>query len=111
MHTVVETPSYLQEAEGLFSQKEMESIVLSVAQDPEVGEVMRGTGGFRKFRVGRGGKGKRGGARVVYIHRDETFPIFLVTVFAKNEKDNLSQAERNALKKTADRIFVQYRRR
>jgi hypothetical protein len=49
---------------------------------------MRGTGGFRKVRVGRSGMGKRGGARVVYILRGDAFPIFLVTAYAKNEKEN-----------------------
>jgi hypothetical protein len=53
--------------------------------------------------------GKRGGARVVYIWRNEKFPVFLITVFPKNEKENLSVAERNALKKRADSIFETYR--
>jgi hypothetical protein len=61
-----------------------------VAADPERGDVMEGTGGFRKVRVGRGGMGKRGGARVVYILRNEKFPVFLITAYAKNEKDNLN---------------------
>jgi hypothetical protein len=52
--------------------------------------------------------GKSGGARVVYIWRDERFPIFLITVFPKNEKENLSMAERNALRKRANSIFENY---
>ena len=52
--------------------------------------------------------GKSGGARVVYIWRDERFPVFLITVFPKNEKENLSMAERDAQKKRADRIFETY---
>jgi hypothetical protein len=46
----------------------------------------------------------------VYIWRNERFPVFLITVFAKNEKENLSMAERNALKKRADNIFEAYGR-
>jgi len=49
--------------------------------------------------------GKSGGAQVVYIWRNERFPVFLITVFPKNEKENLSMAERNVLKKRADSIF------
>ena len=49
------------------------------------------------------------GARVVYIWRNQRFPVFLITVFPKNEKENLSMAERNALKKRADSIFETYR--
>jgi hypothetical protein len=54
--------------------------------------------------------GKSGGARVVYIWRNERFPVFLIAVFPKNEKENLSMAERNALRKRADSIFETYGR-
>jgi putative transcriptional regulator len=54
--------------------------------------------------------GKSGGARIVYIWRNERFPVFLITVFPKNEKENLSMAERNALKKRADSIFGAFSR-
>src|SRR5580658_3649372 len=105
VQTVVETPTYLAIANKLFSEEERADIVALVAADPECGDVIRGTGGFRKVRVARKGMGKSGGARVVYISRNERFPVFLITVFPKNEKENLSMAERNALKKRADSIF------
>lgn len=81
-----------------------------VSAHPECGDLIQGTGGFRKVRVSRGGMGKRGGARVVYIFRDESFPIFLMAVYAKNEKENLTKAERNELAKMADGIFEKYGR-
>lgn len=109
MQTVVEMPAYLRTAEAIFTATELERIVSLVAADPDCGEVMPGTGGFRKVRVARGGMGKRGGARVVYIVRSEAFPIFLVAAYAKNEKDNLSKKERNELAKRADEIFTKYR--
>ncbi|HEY0794174.1 MAG TPA: hypothetical protein VGD64_00180, partial [Acidisarcina sp.] len=68
MHTVVETPSYLRSA-AIFSEAEREDIVSMISADPKCGELMQGTGGFRKVRVGRGSLGKRGGARVIYIFR------------------------------------------
>jgi hypothetical protein len=102
VQTVVETPTYLAIANKLFSEEER--------ADPECGDLIRGTGGFRKARVARKGMGKSGGARVVYIWRNERFPVFLITVFPKNEKENLSMAERNALKKRADSIFETYGR-
>ena len=108
MHAVVEMPAYLKAASKLFSEAEMADIVTMVATDPDSGDVMRGTGGFRKIRVGRDGMGKRGGARVVYILRNELYPVFLMTAYAKNEKANLSKAERNALKNLADEIFQSY---
>jgi hypothetical protein len=109
VHTVVETPSYLKTAEAIFTQLERERIVSMVAANPDCGEIMQGTGGFRKVRVGRGGMGKRGGARVIYILRNEDYPIFLVAAYAKNEKENLTKKERNELAKRADEIFARYR--
>jgi len=108
MHTVVEI-SYLRAAAVIFSEAERADIVAMVAADPECGEVMLATGGFRKVRVGRQGIGKRGGARVIYILRNESFPIFLVTAYPKSKKDNLTHAERNALKRQADEIFSAFR--
>lgn len=66
------------------------------------------TGGFRKVRVAREGMGKRGGVRVIYLYRNERYPLFLITAYPKNAKDNLTGAERNALAKRAGEIFVQY---
>ena len=110
MQTVVETPGYLKAAEAIFSKAELERIVSMVAADPECGEVMQRTGGFRKVRVARGGMGKRGGARVIYIVRGDAFPIFLVAAYAKNQKENLTKKERNDLAKRADEIFAKYGR-
>jgi len=53
VQTVVETPTYLSAAEKLFSEEARADIVLTVAADPECGEVMKGTGGFGKFRAAR----------------------------------------------------------
>ena len=110
MQTVVETPSYLKTAEAIFSEEEREEMVAMVAANPECGEVIQGTGGFRKVRVGRSGIGKRGGARVIYISRNERFPIFLIAAYPKNLKENLTMAERNKLAKRADDVFTKYRR-
>ena len=105
MHGVVETPAYLRHAEAIFTAQEREAIVTTVASDPECGELMQGTGGVRKVRVGRGGRGKSGGGRVVYIHQDTDHPIFLLAAFAKNEKANLSKAERNEMAKFVKTLF------
>ena len=105
MHGVVETPAYLRDAEAIFTALEREQIVTMVASDPDCGEVMQGTGGVRKVRVGRGGRGKSGGGRVIYIHHDADHPIFLLAAFAKNEKANLSKAERNQLAKFVKSLF------
>lgn len=110
MLTVVETPSYLKAAEALFSEAERADIVATVAADPECGEVIQGTGGFRKVRAARSGMGKRGAARVIYILRNERFPISLVAAYPKNHKGNLTKSERNELARCADEIFTKYKR-
>jgi hypothetical protein len=74
------TPTYLAIAEKLFSEAKMREIVLMVAADPQCGDLMVGTGGFRKVRVAREGMGKSGEARVVYIYRNDKFPLFLNSI-------------------------------
>ena len=101
-------PTYLKGAERLFSAQEREGVVAMIAGDPECREVIQGTGGFRKVRVGRGGTGKQGGARVIYILRNESFPVFLIAMYSNNEKANLNKNERNHLAKIADLIFARY---
>ena len=99
MQTVIETESYLRSAkEAKMSDEEMKSAVDLVATDPEAGDVMQGTGGVRKARLAGRGKGKSGGYRIVYFYGGGDFPVFLLTVFGKGEKANLTQGERNALR-------------
>lgn len=95
--TVFETAAYLAKAEKLLSETEQEEIVELVAQKPTCGDLMKGTGGVRKIRFAVSGRGKSGGVRVVYYFHSEAMPLYLLTVFGKNEKSNLTQAERNAL--------------
>ena len=111
MRTVVETPTYLKAASSLYTEEERADIVAAIALDPEAGDLMPGTGGYRRRRFGRSGIGKRGGARVVYLYGSEDFPIFLITVYAKAEKGNLSKAEQNALAKLAKIFFADYGRK
>lgn len=110
VRTVVETPGYLKASEAIFTEAERAEIVSMIAADPECGDLIQGTGGFRKVRVGRRGIGKRGGARVIYIFCNERFPIFLIAAYTKNEKDNLTKKERNELSRLAGEIFARYGR-
>lgn len=111
MHTVVETPSYLSAAKSAGVSDELRrQIVDLIAAFPTTGEVLQGTGGFRKFRVGRPGQGKSGGFRVVSFHHSEIMPVFLITVFAKNQQSNLTKSERNELAKLSAMLVANYRR-
>jgi hypothetical protein len=108
--TVYETAAYLSDANRLFTAEEQADVVTLIARDPEVGEVMQGTGGVRKVRVAREGMGKSGGARVVYFLHNESMPVYVMAVFGKNEKANLSKAERNALKKVGAALVAQHKK-
>lgn len=99
MQTVIETVSYLRAAKDAgMSADEMTAAVDLVAADPEAGDVMQGTGGVRKARLAGRGKGKSGGYRIVHYYGGRDIPVFLLTVFGKGEKANLTQGERNALR-------------
>ncbi|MEI9972338.1 MAG: type II toxin-antitoxin system RelE/ParE family toxin [Ignavibacteriota bacterium] len=79
-----------------------------IASNPEAGEVIPETGGVRKVRWALTGKGKRRGARVIYYHHSERLPVFLLAAYAKNEKANLSRAERNAMKRLVPILVAGY---
>ena len=90
------------------TQAEQEEAVLMVASNPTCGELLQGTGGVRKVRFALGGGGKSGGARIIYFFHSPRMPIYFITVFTKNEKSNLSQAERNALSKLTAALVAAY---
>jgi hypothetical protein len=110
MHAVVETPPYLADAERLFSDTECATIVDTVSVEPQSGVVIPGTGGVRKLRVAASGRGKRGGARIIYLFGGDDVPVFLLAVFAKNEKSDLTRAERNDLGRMTAALLQSYRR-
>jgi len=97
--TVVETPSFLRKAATLIAEKEKLELVTFLGMDPDAGDVIQGTGGVRKMRWAAEGTGKRGGFRVIYYFHNEAFPLFLLTIYAKNQKANLTKAERNEFKR------------
>ncbi len=97
MLTVAEVPEYIRRAEKLLTDAERRDVVDYLAAHPKAGDLMEGTGGVRKLRWGRGGQGKSGGVRVIYYFHSEAMPLYLLTLFAKSERANLSKAERNDL--------------
>ncbi len=111
MQTVVELPEFLRKSSGLLSPAERTSIVNYLAAHPAAGDIMRGTGGIRKLRWSARGKGKSGGVRVIYYYHNSSMPLFLLTVFGKGEKANLSGAERNELAKLTAILVKSYRAR
>ena len=95
---VVETAPFIAAAKAArLSGGEIDRIIDHLARRPEAGDVIQGTGGARKLRFAGRGKGKSGGCRVITFYSGGDFPVFLLTVFAKGERADLSKAERNVL--------------
>jgi mRNA-degrading endonuclease RelE of RelBE toxin-antitoxin system len=107
--TVIETPSFLQDGKKLLADGDREALVNYLAYNPKAGVLVRGTGGIRKVRWAREGEGKSGGFRVIYFFHSTEAPLFALNVFAKNEKENISQAERNELKKITAILVENYK--
>lgn len=101
----------MKKASAIFDDEELAALIAFVAANPAAGRVIPETGGIRKLRWAARGKGKRGGARVIYYFHNESFPVFLLSAYAKSEKADLSKAERNALKKLVPQLLSGYTRR
>jgi hypothetical protein len=106
MQTIAEMPEYSRRTERLLSETERQAIIDHLAAFPKAGVIMQGTGGIRKLRWSRQSAGKSSGVRVIYYFHNEQMPLYLLTVFGKGEKANLSKAERNELAKLV-RLLVQ----
>ena len=110
MHGVIETQTFLKDAaDAGMAEEERLAIVSSIADDPNQGDLMVGTGGVRKVRFAGRGKGKSGGYRIVTYFAAADVPVLLLAVINKGERANLSKAERNDLKKELQGFANDYR--
>ncbi len=75
--------------------RELETILL---ENPKASDAIQGTGGIRKIRIPVGNTGKRGGGRVIYVDIEIKETIYFINVYAKNEKDDLTEDEKKAFK-------------
>src|SRR5690625_5334313 len=85
-----------------------QELIEKLAVKPDAGGLISGTGGISKVRLMRKNTGKRSGARVVYFYRNKCMPLYLLTVFGKNEKADLSFGERQELAKLARLLYESY---
>src|ERR1035438_10572146 len=91
--TVVEVEPFPSKAGRIWREEELLEFISYIAFHPMDGDVIPGGGGLRKVRWSRPGKGKRGGVRVVYYFHDASLPLFLMTMYAKSQKANLTSRE------------------
>lgn len=105
MQTVVEMPSYLRQAQRLrLTVEELDAIKALVAQLPSAGNVIPSSGGARKLRVRAKGRGKSGGYRVITFFSGVAHPVFLLDIYGKSEKANMTRGEVNRLRKIIEAI-------
>lgn len=81
---------FIRQAADVWSDDERTAFVDFIAANPEEGALIPETGGVRKVRWGRGGSGKRGGVRVIYFYHDADMPLYLLMIYAKARRENLS---------------------
>jgi len=110
LQTVVETPAFLSDARSLgLPDAERLAIVSWIAANPAAGDVIEGTGGARKVRFAGKGRGKSGGYRGITFFTGTDIPVFLLNMFAKNEKTDLTPKERRVLKTVLADMVKAYR--
>jgi hypothetical protein len=108
--TVAETTLFIRQAADIWSDEERTEFIDFVALHPEAGNLVPHSGGVRKLRWGRRGAGKRGGVRVIYFYHDPGMPIYLLMVYAKAVRDNLSPEASRAVQSLVARLKRAYGR-
>lgn len=101
IRTFIEVPTFTKKWYALgLTDESLKDLQAALLTNPKAGDVIQGTGGLRKIRVsmGNSGKGKRGGARVLYVDIELKECIYFINVYSKDEKDDLTEDEKKAFK-------------
>lgn len=97
--TFIEVPTFTKKWNELgLTDEDLRNLEKILIENPKAGDVMKGTGGIRKIRISSENTGKRGGGRVIYVDIEWKETIYFINVYAKNEKDDLTEAEKKAFK-------------
>ncbi|MBY0560359.1 addiction module toxin RelE [Hyphomicrobium sp.] len=106
---IVELKDFSRDIDRLLPQEEVEEMRGELATLRQLGTVIAGTGGLRKFRWAAKQKGKRSGVRIIYFYGGDHMPIFLIAVYAKNEKTDMSGPEKKAAVKLVRTLEKEYK--
>ncbi|HEV3307513.1 MAG TPA: hypothetical protein VGZ91_13830 [Candidatus Sulfotelmatobacter sp.] len=100
MMEFIEAPAFTRYLADYLNDEAYKELQAKLAANPQLGDLMPGTGGFRKLRWAdvRRGKGRRGGLRIIYYHFRSDSQIWLMTLYDKNEASDLTAREKAALK-------------
>ena len=107
----METDEFLSATKKLMDNAERAELVWYLACNPTAGDVVPGTGGVRKIRWGLEGRGKRGGARIIFFFHDMEMPLYILEAYAKNDRVTLTQAECRELEQVTKQIVEFHKRR
>lgn len=99
--TVLQLPKFKAEATGLIGADGIEAVAVYLIDRPNAGDVIAGAGGARKLRWAAKGKGKRGGARIIYLYVVIAARIYLLRCYAKNVRADLTADEKKELRQIA----------
>jgi hypothetical protein len=102
MYTVIETPTYQNKVIRILTEAERDSFAVFIANNPSAGSVVPGSGGIRKVRWARDGRGKSGSARIIYFNRLASGEIWLLTIYAKSERGTIPAHELRLIKEAID---------
>jgi hypothetical protein len=110
MHSVAETRAFDRAPKRAgMSDEERTRLKVFLSANPDAGKLIEGPGGARKLRFGRQSMGKRSGYRVVTYYVATDIPVFLMYVYAKGEKSDLSQDDKKALRAELANFADDYR--
>lgn len=99
----IQTTEFTRNWERLgLTDEDLRRLELEIMKNPQVGPVIPGTGKLRKMRFAYEDRGKSGSTRICYVDFVVYETVYLITIYPKNEKDNLSKAERNEIKKVIE---------
>ena len=99
--TVLQLPKFKAEATEVIGTDGIEALAVYLINHPDAGDVIPGSGGARKLRWAAKGKGKRGGARIIYLYVVIAARIFLIRCYTKNVKADLTADEKKQLRQMA----------
>ncbi len=110
MQAVLLTSLFQRQADATgIDEEALQDIITTIARDPLAGDLMTGTGGARKLRHAARGKGKSGGVRTIHYFGGDDIPVFLLGIYGKDAKSNLTMSEKNELAKLLPTIGPAYR--